>query len=633
MKSQQLKFNIFKQFSKLLAVGVFVLGSFTYAQTEDRPWAVTFGVNGINFLGANNSSLIGNSGQEAKMFTEFFNVEDQWSIAPLISQVTFARYMGSSGVSLDFSGTINVLSQYNNAETNDGVVSFNDDIDGDYWAVDLGVNYHLNSLWDGMKWFDPYLRGNGGYNWIDTNTRNVEESFEESGFVVGGGLGINFWVTDNKAIKVQSTFKNNITEVLEDYNYFQHTLGLTFAFGGSDVDGDGILDKYDECPDVAGIAEFNGCPDTDADGIEDSKDECPDVAGISEFNGCNDTDGDGVADPQDECVDVVGLKELNGCPDADADGIADDKDDCPQISGPSENKGCPWLDTDKDGLADKYDACPEEMGDVSNNGCPKINEAVKKALINYAKTIKFDSGKASIKKQSEEVLNDIVDILKEYPNAKFTIDGHTDSFGSANLNKALSNSRANSVKEYLVTNGISSDRLTTTGYGEEKPLDSNETSDGRARNRRVEIKLSPSTNTDNQYTEEMGTVLNNESIEAPEDDKNILNKHTKTILFDTGKASIKKQSTEVLNDVVGILKENPNTKFTIDGHTDSVGSAKLNKELSNSRVNSVKEYLVSNGIAADRLITKGYGEEKPLYSNNNSVGRARNRRVEINIVK
>jgi hypothetical protein len=72
MMNQQLKFNIIKQFGKLLTVGVFLIACFVSAQTEDRPWSVTFGVNGINFLGANNSSLIGNSGQEAKMFTEFF---------------------------------------------------------------------------------------------------------------------------------------------------------------------------------------------------------------------------------------------------------------------------------------------------------------------------------------------------------------------------------------------------------------------------------------------------------------------------------------------------------------------------------------------------------------------------------
>jgi outer membrane protein OmpA-like peptidoglycan-associated protein len=314
-------------------------------------------------------------------------------------------------------------------------------------------------------------------------------SIKENGLVAGGGLGINFWVRENVAIKAQSTYKNNFAEDLENLNYFQHTVGLTFAFGGADADGDGIYDKDDACPEVAGIAEFNGCPDTDGDGIEDSKDACPEVPGTVEFNGCADTDGDGVADPQDECVDVAGLKELNGCPDADADGIADAKDGCPQVAGPAENKGCPWADTDNDGVADKDDQCPNKPGTVANNGCPEVSDAVKKALNDYAKTILFDTGKASIKKQSAEVLNDIVGILKEYSNAKFTIDGHTDSVGSAKLNKTLSSTRANSVMSYLVSNGISADRLTASGFGEDKPLDSNKTRAGRERNRRVEINL------------------------------------------------------------------------------------------------------------------------------------------------
>jgi outer membrane protein OmpA-like peptidoglycan-associated protein len=405
-------------------------------------------------------------------------------MATAISQLTVGRYMGN-GVSLDLSGSFNKLTQYNNAVTDEGVVSFKDDLDGFYWGLDLGVNYHLNSLWNGMDWLDPYVRGNAGYNWVDFGAYDVDDS----GLVAGGGFGINFWLADNIAIKAQSAYKNNFAEELDEANHFQHTLGLTFAFGGSDVDGDGIFDKYDACPDVAGIAEFNGCPDTDSDGIEDSKDACPEVPGVAEFNGCADTDGDGVADPQDECVDVVGLKELNGCPDADTDGIADGKDGCPQVAGPAENNGCPWPDTDKDGVADKDDHCPEKIGTVANNGCPEVTEAVKKALNDYAKTILFDTGKASIKKQSAEVLNDIVGILKEYSNAKFTIDGHTDSVGSAKLNKTLSSSRASSVMTYLVSNGIAADRLTSSGFGEEKPLDSNKTRAGRARNRRVEINL------------------------------------------------------------------------------------------------------------------------------------------------
>ena len=476
-----------KQFSKLLVACALVLGFVANAQTEDNPWAVTVGANAVNFLAAGNDGQTGNAGQEATMFTEFFNVKDQWNYVPAISQLTAARYMGS-GVSLDLTGTFSKLSQYNNhSQEEDDVVTLFDpnDIDGDYFGVDLGVNYHLNTLWNGMEWLDPYVRANAGYNWIDFGSNSIDDS----GLVAGGGLGINFWFNENIAIKVQSAYKNNFAEELEDANYFQNTLGLTFAFGGSDIDGDGIYDKDDACPEVFGLEEFKGCPDTDGDGIEDAKDACPEVPGTVEFNGCADTDGDGVADPQDECVDVVGLKELNGCPDADADGLADAKDGCPQVAGPAANNGCPWPDTDGDSVLDKDDQCVDVAGTVANNGCPEATEEVVKKLNAYAKTILFDSGKASFKEQAFAALGSMNAIFKEYPTAKFALGGHTDSAGGAKSNQKLSENRVNAVRDWFVANGIAADRLSATGYGETTPIDSNRTRAGRANNRRVEVKL------------------------------------------------------------------------------------------------------------------------------------------------
>jgi outer membrane protein OmpA-like peptidoglycan-associated protein len=101
----------------------------------------------------------------------------------------------------------------------------------------------------------------------------------------------------------------------------------------------------------------------------------------------------------------------------------------------------------------------------------------------------FDTGKSSIKAQSAAVLGDIIKILNEYPNSKFTVEGHTDSVGSDASNQKLSDARANSVKEYLVANGVDKFRLSSMGYGESKPIDTNDTSKGRANNRRVEINL------------------------------------------------------------------------------------------------------------------------------------------------
>lgn len=239
-----------------------------------------------------------------------------------------------------------------------------------------------------------------------------------------------------------------------------------------DKDKDGVINKLDKCPKIAGPIENNGCPwgDKDEDSILDNVDACPEEAGPEENNGCpwGDKDGDSVLDNVDECVDVAGAVE---------------------------NKGCPWKDTDGDGILDKDDNCIDVVGVVANNGCPEVipepvvTKEVQKTLNNYAKTILFNSGKSSIKAESNEVLKEIVNILQEYPSAKFAIEGHTDSVGSGVLNQNLSESRASTVMNYLIQNGVASKRLVSNGFGEDKPIANNATRSGRAQNRRVEINL------------------------------------------------------------------------------------------------------------------------------------------------
>ncbi|MEO1012295.1 MAG: DUF5723 family protein [Bacteroidota bacterium] len=236
--------------------------------------------------------------------------------------------------------------------------------------------------------------------------------------------------------------------------------------------------------------------DQDGDGIKDKKDQCPETPGPEENDGCPwpDTDGDTVLDKDDECSDVPGPAENNGCPwpDKDEDGVLDKDDSCPEEAGPAENQGCPWPDTDGDGVLDKDDNCVDTPGTVANAGCPEVvevTEEVQKELNDYAKTILFNSGKASIKDESTSVLVSIIRILKEYPDAKFSIEGHTDSIGSKESNQRLSEDRAFSVKAFLENNGIDPFRLSAKGFGEDKPIATNMYKDGRAQNRRVEINL------------------------------------------------------------------------------------------------------------------------------------------------
>lgn len=120
----------------------------------------------------------------------------------------------------------------------------------------------------------------------------------------------------------------------------------------------------------------------------------------------------------------------------------------------------------------------------------EITEEAQKALNEYSINVLFDTGKPTIKSDSETFLIQIVDILNEFPTAKFIIEGHTDSMGRSSTNLRLSEARADTVKDYLIKNGIDSSRLTAKGYGESRPIATNATKSGRSQNRRIEVNLS-----------------------------------------------------------------------------------------------------------------------------------------------
>ena len=294
--------------------------------------------------------------------------------------------------------------------------------------------------------------------------------------------------------------------------------GLKEFNGCPDRDGDKIIDKEDNCPDDPGLAEFNGCPDRDGDKIIDKEDDCPDVPGIALFNGCPDTDGDGLKDEDDLCPEVPGPIENQGCPDTDNDGIFDYLDECPTEAGPEENRGCPWPDTDGDGLLDKDDKCPYNAGPAKNdgcpykdtdgdgvldkddecvnipgipenNGCPKIEEEEQEIINTAFENLEFESGKAIIKESSYESLEELAELLIRKDTWKLKIAGHTDSQGAAQSNLILSKKRAEAVRDFLAQRGVTAERLIVQYFGEEKPIDTNDTPEGRQRNRRVEMDI------------------------------------------------------------------------------------------------------------------------------------------------
>lgn len=181
----------------------------------------------------------------------------------------------------------------------------------------------------------------------------------------------------------------------------------------------------------------------------------------------------------------------NGCPipDTDKDGINDEEDKCKDVVGVARYMGCPPPDTDRDGVIDEEDKCPNEAGPASNFGCPVIQPEVIEKVNLAARNIFFATGSDKLLAKSFPSLDNVVKILQDNPSYKVDIEGHTDTTGTAEKNHALSHARANSVKAYLISKGIDESRITTAGYGFDRPIATNKTAAGRAKNRRVEMKL------------------------------------------------------------------------------------------------------------------------------------------------
>ena len=299
-------------------------------------------------------------------------------------------------------------------------------------------------------------------------------------------------------------------------DYLDHCLGTPEAAIGFvdslgcelDSDGDGVEDYRDECPNTPeaawGKVDSVGCPlDTDGDGVPDYLDECPDTPeaayGLIDHKGCPiDTDGDGVPDYKDECPGTPeaawGLVDEKGCPiDTDGDGVPDYKDECPDTPkkawGHVDIRGCEQ-DMDGDGVMDYEDECPLVPGPKANKGCPEIKREVRTLLQKAMQGIEFETGKATIKKKSYPLLDQIAAIFIENSNYIIEVQGHTDNVGKAEMNKKLSDNRANSVMNYLVKKGVDAKRMTAHGYGMEQPIADNKTAKGRQKNRRVEFKIS-----------------------------------------------------------------------------------------------------------------------------------------------
>lgn len=291
-----------------------------------------------------------------------------------------------------------------------------------------------------------------------------------------------------------------------------------------DTDLDGVPDYLDLCPDTPEEArasvDENGCTrDTDHDGVPDYRDDCPntlpEAAAFVDEHGCDkDSDGDGVPDYMDKCPntpeEAFNYLDEHGCPlDLDEDGVPDYKDKCPRTvlaaRAHVDTCGCD-KDTDLDGVPDYLDECPLVPGVKENKGCPQVKRAVTTLLKKAMSGIEFETGKAVILKKSYPILDEVAQVFIDNKDYIVEVQGHTDNVGNAEVNLNLSDKRAQAVRDYLIKKGVDASRLTAHGYGSSQPIADNTTKAGRAKNRRVEFKIT--------FEEVHFEVINDHNLEA-----------------------------------------------------------------------------------------------------------------------
>ncbi len=288
-----------------------------------------------------------------------------------------------------------------------------------------------------------------------------------------------------------------------------------------------------------------------------------------------DSDGDGVPDWRDDCPNsAMGLKVNDkGCPaDSDGDGVPDFFDKCPTVKGTIANKGCPEsVDTDGDGIVDDQDYCPNEKGSVELHGCPDTDGD---GIPNYMDKCPNVKGVAANKGCPSDM----------------------DGDGIPDTKDACPNDRGPSS-----TNGCP-----------------DKDGDGVA-------------DKDDKCPEVKGIIENMGCPLVKVEDQKKLDVLIHNINFATGSDVLLQSSNISLDKVAIILKENANYRLDINGHTDNVGDAKKNLELSTKRAEAVKKYLIKKGIAAERLFAKGFGDTAPLVPNTTLQNKAQNRRVEMKL--
>ncbi len=340
--------------------------------------------------------------------------------------------------------------------------------DTDSHQFSLNYLYHFLDSNDRVR---PYLLAGLGAQDFTNNKAGLKD-----GGIGNLGLGLKVLITEALALRLEA---RDFIRFDDGGHTLAYTAGLAIPFGKVEKETPAPVKREEPAKPA----------DSDNDGVIDSEDKCPGTPAGVEVNldGCPlDTDGDGVPDYKDECKGTPsGAKvDAKGCPvDSDGDGVPDFMDKCPGSKTTKvDEKGCA-LDSDRDGVADYLDKCPStpEGFKVDSQGC----------AVGFTMHVNFATNSAKIESKDTPYIDKLVAFMKEHPQTKVRLEGYTDSDGSAAYNLRLSAKRAEAVKKELIARGIDATRITTKAYGEENPIASNATPEGKAQNRRVEAVIIP----------------------------------------------------------------------------------------------------------------------------------------------